>query len=357
MSTGAWLGILALFVVAILGGLYVVGSGHTASVAGGTQVVKSNVTYIGSVACPTTPPAGGFPKLAFIASYQNQANNNVNTTAAVAYNVTQIPSAGVPVVAGATSASQFTYTNGTTQCGGTYQLTFGYGPSGGTFYPATTQPFQMGQNTTKVAFIALQKEAQLTSVQFSNTTTFGVTALVTNNVITPGRIPAASSTISNIYFTLNTGAGAYGGNQTIVYMSANTAAISNIQVFSQVNGAYTNQVPSGIGGATPSTYNSFTGATTYWFKLPPMTTWSSSYGPFQVKIALTSSFAGNTAINFGVNDEPGYVQNGQVSTPAFGLDPNSRADLGQALLMYGGTSESLNGIGGATSGSGPIFLK
>ena len=110
-----------------------------------------------------------------------------------------------------------------------------------------------------------------------------------------------------------------------------------------------------IGAGFPATYNTFPGSTTYVFTLPALNAWSTTTGKYQLNIQTTAAFATNTAINVGVNDGPGFIQNGQLSYPAYGLDPNTKADLGQPMLVYGGTSEQTgNGISGAVSG--PIAL-
>ena len=42
-----------------------------------------------------------------------------------------------------------------------------------------------------------------------------------------------------------------------------------------------------------------------------------------------------------MNDQPGFIQNGALSFPAGGVDPNTHADIGEALTMVGTSTENI----------------
>ena len=129
---------------------------------------------------------------------------------------------------------------------------------------------------------------------------------------------------------------------------ANAVSIQSV-VVKYTNGTL---VPSTVTTA-PTTANTVNTFQEYQFAAAPLNTWNQRYD-YQVVVTTTSAFAGNTAINFWTNDEPDYIQNGQlISSAAYGgTNQKTHADLVLPLVNYGVTSE-YNGI---TNAGGPIEL-
>lgn len=351
MSNGMFAVYALILVGAVLAGAYFLG-GHT-----GSAVPTSTNPSPGSVslnfsggACKT----GSLEKIGLVAGYENQQQNNANTSASVQYNITAVPTTGYSLGAGQTSANGVpVWNNQSVICGGTYQVEFSTGKST-SYYMWVSQPFTVRTNSTIISTSQLQKTAQLQSVQFANTSggTY-YSASGNTNVITAGKFMTAGAT-ATFYEQFNTGAGSYGGNSTLESLIVNSTSIQNAQIYEQAGGSYTLLAPSVSQPPNPSpnTYNVPTGFQSYWFRLPAMNQWSTTYGPYKIVLTAGTTFTSNTDVNVAVNDNPGELLNGAPSFPNGGIDPNSKADLGQAMLMYGPTT-AFNGISGP---SGPIVL-
>lgn len=333
---------LILLAVVILGVAYFATGGFKSV---GTTGPGTTYTPTG-VSCPTAQPTGVLPQLVYLAGYQNQQNNNQNTSAAMAYNITTTPSSGYSLQTGATGTSYSNSTNLGLKCGGTYTLILAGGSDAVTGYYAqqiTIGP--IGANKTLVPFVAVQKMAQMLAPLVSNSTNFQVNATSTFGGVTPGALVTAGATYSNMQFTIRAGAGAYGGSGIIALLDANTVSVSSISLIGP-GGA---SVPT-TAAVYPSTFNVPSGFTVYAFQLPPLTTWSST-ATYTVVVKTSSAFAQNTAIGLGLNDLPGFIENGALSFPQGGIDPNTHADIAEPITVLSPSAENT-----LNSGSGkPAF--
>ena len=336
-NNGASWGVVVLIIAVLLVGLYATGAFKSVGTsAPGTTYTPSG----GGVSCPTAPATAGLPRMNLLAGYLNQQNNGQNTTAAITVNLTSVPSPGYSYQNLVTSAT--TYVNSSSlglTCGKTYTVIFAGGSDTATgYYPQQVTVGPIGANQTTVPFVALQKMAQLLAPQFSNSSVFAVNGSV--NGITPGSLVTAGATYSNLYFIERAGAGSYGGSGQIFLLAANTVAISGLSVI----GPNGQSLPS-VSPVYPSTMNVPAGFTVYGFLAPPISTWSSTV-QYQLVVHTSSAFAGNTGINLGINDLPGFIQNGVLSFPAGGIDPNTHADIAEPLTMVGPSAEVLSGATG-----------
>lgn len=343
--------ILIAMVAVVLGASYVL-AGHSTTGSAAPTVVNetqqaghTSITY-----GPGTCKVGTLVKQGIIAGYIAQNAGNVNTSAAVAYNISQVPATGFYAGPGGVTLNTGApvYANTSEVCGGTYQIYLA-GVAGQTnYYPFASAPFIAQYNASTYVTTQLQKMAQFAQLNFYNGTGATYTATPGSVAVTPGSLVSAGVPVS-FTFNIKTGAGAYGGNAIYAYFTANSVSISNIQL-QYANGTY---LPATVGALTPLSYNAFTGSRTYGFKLPPQNIWNTQGPKYTLTVTPSASFAANTAVSVGLNDGPGELLNGQMIYPAWGLDPNLYTDLGEPMTMFGCMSE-YNGISGC---SGPIELR
>lgn len=313
VSTGA--GILIILVIASLAVL--AGMGLAKSQTSSTTTVIPGQTTIpqqqsGTLYCGA--PQSGFPKVETYGSYVNQ-QTGIATGAAVPTNVVII-GPGTPSQTAAaqptTSASAYTYINGSIACGS--KIMVYYGASEGTsYYTHASGPFTVGPNQTQAFDPNLIKEAQLNNYQVSNGTNSYSTRTPGSALqagVTIGQLAVAGANFGPIKLTITTGAGGLGGTGVGITCIYNTSQVNNCYV-ANANGARlpTTTYPLQSGA------NVLAGMTGVTYLSPPLLNWSTTY-TFWVNGKLSSGFTQNTPIGLFVQNQALVYANG-AATPGF----------------------------------------
>lgn len=294
----------------------------------GTQLNTNTNLNGGAVtqsAC--TQLASGYPKLQGSLSYLNQSNGNASVQGvAVPFNISVYPyTSGAFIAQGVSAANGQFWTNSTLPCGATVQ---GFVGDNSHEYIQYTQPFQIGSGLTTLSVSNLAKMAQLSSVKFSNATTFG------NTTVSLGQLASAGQTYY-ITETVNLGNGAYGGTgieAAYAYNASEVQSISLVPISGFPAGFQIQKWTDPSGSALPSLSYVPTGYTTTAFQLPAQSAWGSVLS-FKVAIQLKSAFTSNTQVNAFINDIVNYPTGGMTLTPS--TVSASGSDLGEAYTHVG----------------------
>lgn len=335
-------GITALVAILFVAGIYtnVIRFG-SATPIGGSSVQQTILGSCGSL-------NAGFPKLKLYVQYLNQSNQNLPVQVATAYNAFSNPAGssgaygGAAAVTGVTSASQATFLNGTLNCGGPAAIFVG---DGSTYATVSSPSVNITSGITSLT-VRTWKLAQLSSMTFSNSTTFS------NTSVTLGQVPAGGTSYTQVTELLRLGAGSYGPGGIVLYYTYNSMKIQSVVPGS---GAVLDSNPN---DAPPTTvlqlnHNSKTVA----YLIPGQYTWGSLIS-IPLTITTTGGYTtaqGNTIINCAVAGKTGFLLNGVQPINAT-VNPNTGAGIGLPITQTANalepTSTGINAVGGCINIAG-----
>lgn len=320
---------LAVVSVLLVAGLY------TGTINLNTAGVQPNgqPSYSGGNPGQNIAPVAGYPKIRLQLGYINQSNSNASVQAvAQPFNISLAGSSS-PLGQGGSAATGIAWSNSTTTPGSSVVAVVGNNVDGGV-YVARTSPFTVGPSITTLPIQNLQKIAPLSSVTFSNGTTFGASS------VTLGQDAAAGGTYS-VTENLKLGNGAYGGSGIEVAYSYNAQLIKSISLTGVPNSKWND--PSGL--TLPATTYVPTGYTTVAFQIPEQNAWNSQLS-FTVVVTTQSTFNANTPINAFVNDIPFYQTNGGTNVTQETLN-SAGSDLAEPYSHVGTQAVNSLALAGA----------